>query len=67
MLQLAIQRRAFQRPILNGVKFHKIGKEAYLQLIVPFSEEVKEDVLGCDGNKIPGAGGFNINFIKTCW
>lgn len=54
--------------VCNGWLDHVGFKDfVVLQFIVPFSEEVKDEVWGCDGNKSLGLDDFNFNFIKSCW
>jgi hypothetical protein len=53
---------------LAGVAFPSLSLEDDSSLIRPFSlEEIEVVVLDCDGNKSPGPGGFNFNFMKAFW
>lgn len=56
------------RLVLNGVPFASLSCSDNELLIAPFStEEIKEVVWSCDGNKSLGPDGFSFSFFKSCW
>lgn len=56
-----------ERPNLDGVQFQRITKTEAELVTVPFTtEEVREAVWSCEGNKSPGPDEFNFTFIKSC-
>lgn len=59
----SLQRKpSFNRPTLDGIDFWKITDDDNVSLLVPFiQDEIKEEVWNCNGSKISGLGGYNIN------
>jgi len=58
----------WERPRLDGVNFASISEEGNAFLVAPFSlEEIECAVKESDGNKSPGADGFNFAFFKQFW
>ncbi|CAJ2628008.1 unnamed protein product [Trifolium pratense] len=56
------------RPNLDGIQFKTLSESDNFFLLAPFStDEVRDVVWSCDGNKCPGPDGFNFNFLKACW
>ncbi|GAU25209.1 hypothetical protein TSUD_151090 [Trifolium subterraneum] len=57
-----------ERPILDGIQFDSLAEDDLVVLMAPFSsEEVREVIWSCDGNKFPSSDGYNFNFLKACW
>ncbi|KAJ7951083.1 Cysteine-rich receptor-like protein kinase [Quillaja saponaria] len=53
---------------LKNISLWKLSQDQAESLEVALSEkEVREAVYDCKGNKAPGPGGFNFNFIKAKW
>ncbi|KAK3199563.1 hypothetical protein Dsin_022978 [Dipteronia sinensis] len=58
----------WRRPRISGLGLSRLSSEQRDALEGAFSyEEVWATVCGCDGNKVPGPDGLNLNFIKANW
>ncbi|KAK3226320.1 hypothetical protein Dsin_006182 [Dipteronia sinensis] len=56
------------RPKVNGLPLKKLSETERDSLEELFSPDVVWTTLSsCDGNKVPGLDGFNLNFIKKNW
>ncbi|XP_058759850.1 uncharacterized protein LOC131633146 [Vicia villosa] len=54
------------RPEFRGIRLKSLSNEDSLELEKLFTEEeVKEAIWACDGNKIPGADGFTLEFSRV--
>lgn len=50
------------------MNFVRVSEEQNDYLEVQFTyEEIKETVWNCDGSKVSGYDGYNMNFIKKMW
>ncbi|KAK2653362.1 hypothetical protein Ddye_013218 [Dipteronia dyeriana] len=62
------KRKEESRPKWEELEVKKISAQKRLNLEVEFSDEEVWKALGeCDGNKAPGPGGLNLNFMKANW
>lgn len=55
------------RPGLDKIEFKRLSVKEKEGLEEMFSrEEIREVIFGCEGDRSPGSGGLNMEFINRC-
>ena len=61
------QKVSWQRPTIKRWNIRRLTSTEREMLEEDFSEEIWEALNICDGDKAPGPGGLNLNFVKENW